>query len=300
MNGCKFTYNFGQSLPDGKRTIGTFNIGPSGCTPISLQIEACTITIGAQEGIKAKYESTGKETEAAFNVHVETSHLKYTQSGWCGSSGSGTFEDGEYSGSWRVQGPKSNGIRLKNIDPSGFYAEEYPATITGAQDKEGTHVFGIESGLSMKCSSATFATTLTASSTTATIAPAYSGCELAGTGIGITVTMNGCTYRVHSDSDAVDIVCPVGKSIEAASLTCKVLVPSQVGLKTVQGELTLNSGLYSANVNSSISGIAYSKTKDGFLCPLSGTGEMKDGTYSGETPVGGTNPSGEAISIWAS
>jgi hypothetical protein len=50
-------------------------------------------------------------------------------------------------------------------------------------------------------------------------------------------------------------------------------------------------------VGANVGKIAYTVTKDGFLCPLSGTGSFSDGKYTGITLVEGKDNEGKAIAI---
>jgi hypothetical protein len=167
---------------------------------------------------------------------------------------------------------------------STFTAEKYPATIEGTQ--VGQHAFTVEDGLNIKCNRATFHGTLSEASTTITMAPTYTECVAFGF-INSTVNFNGCTYLFHAGEEVavdkhagtVDIVCPAGGSIVIVAGTCETRIPPQTGLST--NNIENNTSPLDATATGSLTGVAYSKTKDGFGCPLTGTGSKTDGGYAG-------------------
>jgi len=122
-------------------------------------------------------------------------------------------------------------------------------------------------------------------------------------GIASTVRFNGCDYLFHAGEEVaadvhagtVDIVCPSGKSIEIAAGTCEVSVPPQIGLGT--NKVENNTNPMDAVATGSLTGVSYTKTKDGFLCPLDSTGTKTDGGYSGAATAIGTS-GGVQVGIW--
>ncbi len=167
---------------------------------------------------------------------------------------------------------------------STFTAEKYPATIEGKS--VGTHVFSIENNLKVECQSSHFNGTLSAASSTATITPTYTSCVAFGF-LSSTVNFNGCDYLFHAGEEVapdkhqgtVDIVCPAGASIVIAASTCEVSVPAQTGLGS--NNIENNTNPLDLTATGSLTGIKYTKTKDGFLCPFAGTGTKTDGGYAG-------------------
>jgi hypothetical protein len=167
---------------------------------------------------------------------------------------------------------------------STFTAEKYPATISGTQ--VGEHVFSIENNLNVKCQNATFSGTLSAASSTQTINPTYSNCVAFGF-LNSTVNFNGCDYLFHAGEEVavdkhkgtVDIVCPVGKSIVISAGTCEVQIGGQAGLGA--SNIENNTKPLDLTAAGSLTGVKYTKTKDGFGCPFAGLGTKTDGGYAG-------------------
>jgi hypothetical protein len=183
---------------------------------------------------------------------------------------------------------------------STFTAEKYPATISGAQ--VGEHVFSVESGLTVKCKSATFSGTLSAASSTITMAPVYKECVAFGF-VNSTVNFNSCNYLFHAGEEvaadkhagSVDIVCPKGGPIVITAGTCETQIPAQTGLNT--NNIENNTSPKDATASGSLTGITYTKTKDGFGCPFAGTGTRTDGGYSGTATATATS-GGVQVGIW--
>jgi hypothetical protein len=151
-----------------------------------------------------------------------------------------------------------------------FTANSYPTTVT-ALNPFGDDVFTVD-GSSAECVSH-FEGTATEASSTITIVPIYTVCQgVFGFAEG-TFTENGCDYVFHSNGE-VDIACPAGASMVIAAGNCEVKIGAQSGLKAVA---LSNSGGH-INMQANISGITANATKDGFLCPLNGTGH-KTATY---------------------
>ena len=183
-------------------------------------------------------------------------------------------------------------------------SSSYPSTLTGSQ--VGSHVFTIDGGFTVVCPVAFFGGVLKEeASTVGGVTAEYKGngenqCEAFG--LSATVSMNGCTYTFHDTNvvtvgvehtGTVDLVCPAGKAVTLIYGTCEVQIGSQTGLGPVvyRDDGTTNHLTLNPNVSKAIT---YNKTKDGFLCPLNGTGEKADGSYAGTTTVSGEDPETEA------
>jgi hypothetical protein len=202
-----------------------------------------------------------------------------------------------------------------------FHAETAPTTITGNQQT--AHVFTIENGLTTTCPVAEFhgsVSTKTATEITATAV--YKGETTSGgtvhpcrafLGLAATINMNGCAYVFHATAGSgdnytgtADVECPAGKVITITAGTCEVTVGDETtGGKVINQNLGTvnfvnNTAAGDVSVNPDItSSITYDKVKDGFGCPLSGTGEKSDGSYTGTTTVVGENPeNGAPHDIW--
>lgn len=169
-------------------------------------------------------------------------------------------------------------------------ASKYPATLTGSSGKK--QVFNTEAG-KVECESH-LEGTLPGKTTTLTLKPKYTSCTAFGF-VSASVNVEECTYLHHSTGKVsggvyegtVDVVCPTGQSIKIVAGTCKAEIKAQAGLKTVK---TTNEG-EKLKVVAEVTGLAYTVTGDGFLCPFAGVGNKTNGTYSGEAVLAAT-PSG--------
>jgi hypothetical protein len=202
-----------------------------------------------------------------------------------------------------------------------FHSETPPTTLIGIPTS--THVFTIENGLTTTCPAVRSHSLMPTRTTTEVTATAeYKGETTSGgtvhpcrafLGLAATINMNGCAYVFHATAGSghnytgnADIECPAGKTITITAGTCEVTV----GDETTLGK-TINQNLGAVNfvnntaaddiwVNPDITNsITYDKVKDGFGCPLNGTGEKSDGSYTGTTTVFGENPeNGAPHDIW--
>ncbi|HEX7279826.1 MAG TPA: trypsin-like serine protease [Solirubrobacterales bacterium] len=177
-----------------------------------------------------------------------------------------------------------------------FTSSAYPAVVTGSNTK-GAEVFTAEAG-KVECNSH-FEGTLPGVTTTLALKPAYTGCSAFG--FEATMNVEGCTYELHSTEKVeanvrrshVDVVCPAGQSIKITASTCKAEIKSQNSLTTAK---TTNEG-GKIKITWELTGIAYTVTQDGFLCPFNGTGTKTNATYAGSvvlsTSGGGSIDVGE-------
>jgi hypothetical protein len=169
-----------------------------------------------------------------------------------------------------------------------FKTEAYPAEVEGHQSTN--HVMVVEGSFELVCKQVTVRGTLNAVSETIQLEPTYAECTIAGAAA--TVNANGCTYKFHIGSEVgvgefsgtTDIACPSGKAITATAGTCEVLVGSQAGLSKVEYVNNSEAEVPSLTGRLAITGLKYT-TKDGFLCPFSGSGEKTNGTYAGAALV---------------
>jgi hypothetical protein len=183
---------------------------------------------------------------------------------------------------------------------STFHAAKYPVTLSGSQTT--THVFSA-SGTSVSCEKATFAGSASADSSEVTIHPTYSGCTAFGF-VGATVNTEECNYVFHSGATTnekeeiyagtTDVKCPAGQSIKVTASTCALEIKGQTGLSSVSFD---NNAAGTETVGANVEKIANTVTKDGFLCPLNGTGNFTDGKYTGTTLVQGKDSEGKTDAI---
>ncbi len=174
-----------------------------------------------------------------------------------------------------------------------FRAATSPVKISA--DQTTTNVFSVD-GTKVECTTAHFATEgeIASPSPTILVHPEYSGCTEFGF-IGTTIDTIGCNYNLHA-AGTVDIVCSSGNSIKIEAATCKAEVGSQSGLSSIA--YANSNPLATVTVTPNISKIKVTKTEDGFLCPLNGTGTVENGTYTGAIKASGTH-GGAADVIWS-
>jgi hypothetical protein len=225
-------------------------------------------------------------------VSLNDSHMTYSG---CEGSGTGAIEM-----SWLLSA--KGGVFLQLIaGTSEFEAETYPTSLTGSQTATGQHAFGMEAG-SIKCTSATFSGSLTGSSHTMTLNPAYSGCTAFNGFATAEIAMNGCSY-VYSVGEGEnypqDITCPAGASITIKAGTCTISIPAQTGVRGDDYALLRPSstGRDAIEIQSHLSGLTYTVTHDGFACPFNGTGTRTSGTYTGNTLLEGRSAAGLPANI---
>jgi hypothetical protein len=165
-----------------------------------------------------------------------------------------------------------------------------------------THTFSVE-GNNLTCATATFTSAFVESPRSSlALHPVLTGCTAFGF-INAVVSTTGCDLVFTAPGavvagkvpGALEIVCAPGKAITVTTGPCEVSI----------GPQSFSSGLTFENVATSprtvtlkaaVTGIETTKVKDGFLCPLSGTGPAK-GTYTGNTLARGFSESGLQTSI---
>jgi hypothetical protein len=162
-----------------------------------------------------------------------------------------------------------------------FTASKYSTTGTATSAK-GNDVFTTEGG-TVKCASH-FEGTLTESSPILTVRTNYTECEAFGF-LSATVSTGSCTYDLKWPWDSgdtysvdADISCGYEGAIIITAGTCKVRIGSQFTDGSVA--VTNNTAYGDILIRASVTGIEYSVTQDGFLCPFSGTGPKYGATYS--------------------
>jgi hypothetical protein len=171
---------------------------------------------------------------------------------------------------------------------ANFTASSYPTSATASSAK-GNDDFKTEAG-SVECKAHFHVGPLSAASETVTVQPTYSECVAFGF-VGATVSMNGCDYVFHSNGE-VDVACGSGK-ITIVAGTCEVQIGAQSGLSKVD---LANSGT-GVSAQATVTGVAYTVTKDGFGCPFGGTGAKTGATYTQNAAVQVSSTNGATIDI---
>jgi len=164
-----------------------------------------------------------------------------------------------------------------------FKAGKYPAEIHGSGSL-GVFTF-MTNGGSIECQN-TFKGSLAEASTTLRLAATYTECKAFGF-INATVNPEGCEFVLHNPEkvgtdeyeSSIALDCPAGKSLKVTVSTCAAEYKTQTGLKPIWlDDDTSASPFENVTFEPAVStGVKYTVTKDGFLCPLSGTGEFSDG-----------------------
>jgi hypothetical protein len=167
-----------------------------------------------------------------------------------------------------------------------------------------THTFSVE-GNNSTCGTAKFATAGLFNSPRSSVVlhPTYSGCTAFGF-INVVISTTGCDLVFTAPGTVVagkvpgglEIVCDPGKAITVTAGTCEVSIGPQSFTKGLTFEN--NSAVFPRTVtlHSAVTGIEVTKVKDGFLCPLSGTGPVK-GTYTGDTLAKAFSAEAEQVGI---
>lgn len=176
-------------------------------------------------------------------------------------------------------------------------------TVRGSQI--GSNVITID-GSNGTCVTVDFDTSGTVASPAASYktVPLYEGCTFFGF-VKAPVTTTGCFYTFSSGTESaadkfpgsMDLNCESGKQITIVAGTCEV---------TISGPQTFGAGLTFVNSTGASPkdvilefnsvNIAVNKVKDGFLCPLSGTGKV-NGTYSGDFTIKGYDSGGAQVGV---
>jgi hypothetical protein len=163
-------------------------------------------------------------------------------------------------------------------------SDEYSAELSGQQTT--TMVFTVD-GATSSCKSASLSGTLSEPAEAVSLHPAYSECSAFGFA-SATVTTTGCSFVLHAGSEiekdrfagTADISCESGQKITIVASTCEIQIGSQTGLAEVEVVNDVASSPVAISLVHNITGLKVNKTKDGFLCPLKGTGEGT-GNYTG-------------------
>lgn len=173
--------------------------------------------------------------------------------------------------------------------------EQTGAKGTGGGGGIGSTIFGFESSAMAECETAGFAGVLFEPSSSLSVSNGYNGCTAFGSA-GATITSNGCEFVLHPGSGSgdeytgtFDITCPEGEKMVVTGGNCEIQIGAQSGLgpvvyknlttaepkKAVEAKFQMTGG----------SGFAYTKSKDGSGCPLSGTGNKADGVIVGAAKI---------------
>jgi hypothetical protein len=187
-----------------------------------------------------------------------------------------------------------------------YTAASYPTTGTG-ESPVGNDTFKTEAG-NVECKSH-FEGTLTAASTSLTVKAKYTECKAFGFA-SATVSMGSCHYlftegkflestetkTVHDYTSVVHVICTKEtEPITISASTCKATVGGQS--PGGHGILTVTTAKEDVAVRAAVTGIKYTVTEDGFLCPFNGTGAKTGATYTQDNPVTFDSTNGAKIDV---
>jgi hypothetical protein len=193
-----------------------------------------------------------------------------------------------------------------------FEAESYPVTLDGG-DASGGETFTTEAG-TMKCKSSFHGEVTEAeqleSFATVEVHPTYTGCTASGISATVTTSSESgkCDYLLHVTETVsadehgakTDIVCTGGFKMKAVFATCEIEIGPQTGLKSLRiVNDTSATPKKDVTLHPELTAFSYTVTKDGFLCPYSGTGSRTDGKYinEGQVTITGQSPSSPSTKI---
>jgi hypothetical protein len=307
-NGCKFIYHPAVGA-------GSFDIGPAGCGPITMEGTNCTRSFASQTGLAATFSNAG--TPSSVTVKNETGGMQYTLTkgtkAACGSSGAaGLF------GTWVLQGSSAGGeqVSAQVVPGTGVYmtgkesaeeasqpkfaAETYPTTLTGFQDPAQTQALTIGGNRKLECAEAVAHSTASSASSQLALSMEYGNCAVTvlENVFPTTVSSNGCNLVLHAlnvgppYSGSIDVACAKeGEAIEVntysgATLICTYKISPQTGLTGVS--LTnVGAGTERGIATSfGLSGISVTRAK-GTLAACGGA--TQSATYTGATTLHGVS-----------
>ncbi len=180
-----------------------------------------------------------------------------------------------------------------------FHSEFAGVTLTGTQVGMAANTLTIDQG-QLKCNVATFSGVQGAmTTTTMTLKPHYTECQLAGEAAAVTI--NGCRYTFHLEEQLepiearMGIECPVNQVIVIDTAVCTVTIPAQQPRQTVtftnEGAGTTRAVVADLNV----SGLDY--VEHGAGC-ASQTQTTENGIYTGQITVK-AEAGEEHVGLWA-
>lgn len=299
LNGCTYSYSLSGEVWRANYPGSAAISCPEG-KAITITAGACTVTIPAQSGLAMRFSTDTAAAPQRLLAQNRALALKYTKTkdGFlCPLNGTGAKEDGKLLGTASLKGQlptgAAAGVRVAGSQqpaphPPRFEAESYPAALSGSQDPAAKLTTTVEGGLKVSCENAGFSGTLAASSASLTATPAFSGCTAFGLAEA-TVNANGCSFAYALDPAGsgasypatMQIACPEGKAIVIVAGTCEVSVPAQSGLAVAAANAESLQPAGGVAIAAAATKLKYTKLKDGFGCPLAGTGAKEDGALGG-------------------
>lgn len=309
MNGCKLIYHPAVGM-------GSVDIGPAGCGPITMEGANCTRSFSPQTGLATSFSNEGG-SPSTVKIKDEASGVQYTLAkgtlAACGTSGSGTF-----TGSWQLKAFNNGGTQIgaQVVGGTGFYmtgkksaepgsqpkfeAEQYPVTITGFQDSANKQALTIGGNRKLQCQEVNTLSTASAASSQISLGMEYGACVVTvlGNEFPAAVSTNSCSLVLHAlnagppYSGSIDVACAKeGEAIEVntyngGALFCTYKISPQLGLTGV-GLSNVGSGNErGVTASFGLSGIVVTRTS-GTLAACGGASQKA--TYTGATTLHGVS-----------
>jgi hypothetical protein len=306
MNGCKFIYHPAVGA-------GTFDIGPAGCGPVTMEGSSCTRTLSPQNGLSATFSNEGSPSKVRIEHNATGVQYAVTKGSkaLCGSGGNSTFTG---TGALKAFNEGGTQVDAKAIPGTGFYltgkesgepanqpkfeAESYPVTLTGVQDPASKQVLTIGANRKVSCQAVDTGSTASGATSQLTLNVAYSGCtlEVLESQFPATYKMNGCSLTLNAlnvgppYSGSLGIACAKeGEAIEidttsAGTPLCTYKISPQAGLTGV-GLSNVGTGTErGVTATYGVSGLTVTRAK-GTLAACGGASQSA--TYAGATTLHG-------------
>jgi hypothetical protein len=188
---------------------------------------------------------------------------------------------------------------------ANYTASSYPTTGTGTSPK-GNDTFTTEAG-NVECASH-FQGTLTEESSSLTVTPTYTECRAFGF-LSATVSMGTCDYLFTAPTGSGDsYTAPVDVTCVKTGVEPKVVHPIVITAGTCEAQInaqspggvvniTNNTAAGDVFVQSAVTGVAYTVTKDGFGCPFNGTGAKTGASYTQHSAITFDSTNGASIHV---
>lgn len=131
-------------------------------------------------------------------------------------------------------------------------------------------------------------------STTASLTPAYSGCNAFGF-VGVTIDTNGCQLVLHTSTELTDVSCGE-KPITVTAPGCTLTIGSQTGLTSSTFVTEGTTPKRDIKAKLSLTGLKYTQVGSGETPCTSSS--FSDGSYAAEATLTGTDTAGSQVDFW--
>jgi hypothetical protein len=299
LSGCELTFH-----PPAEGINGSFDIGGSKCTGISVSQLGLKEKILPQSGLAATFENEGTGAGAKVKVHAQVTGLKYEV---LEGGAKGTYSNGSYTNTWTLSGEhagSATGVSIHPFpgfsvlgggsEPAEFHSELYPASIGGEQitGKIGETTYKkltlTTAAGNLKCETATFSVPagfpngMLEDSSELLLAPTYSSCTLAGTVPATVTPVAGCSYdfSLTGGTPYVGNLHTCSTEITSIGSKCKITMANQTQSGMEYADVG-SGGSATVEAKANLSGLEY-QVANGKECPNSpAEGSYTDGKYKG-------------------